>query len=88
MKTIFIMVLVLGTFQVFGRSDKKYHTCVYSKDTMVKDLLYKIPKGELELKLKITQRRAQEKCMGVTTTNRYPDNGINNCLIESNCFIV
>lgn len=83
MKTIFIVVFLLSSFESFGRSYKKHDTCFYGQQVYVKDLLYKLPKGDLEPKLELVRRRAQEKCMGVSTTNRKPDNGISKCLFYS-----
>ena len=84
---VFIITMVLFAFnypfQAFTRTYKKHDTCVYSKDVYVKDLLYKTSKGDLTPKLQIVRRRAQEKCQGVTITNRNPDNGVAQCLFYS-----
>ena len=86
MKTFLIFVIFLFSaypFKLIGRTYKKHDTCVYSKSVYVKDKLYNIPRGEITPKLQIVRRRAQEKCQGVTITNRYPDNGIGQCLFYS-----
>lgn len=83
MKLITIVCFALFSLSTFGRTYKKHDTCVYGKQVYVKDLLYKIPKGNLTPKLEMVRRRAQEKCMGVSTTNRKPDNGIAKCVFYS-----
>lgn len=82
-KLISITALTLYSLEGFSRTYKMHDTCVYGKDAFVKDLLYKIPKGQLTPKLQLVRRRAQEKCQGVTITNRYPNNGISQCLFYS-----
>ena len=86
MKTLFTLTLFLVflyPLSLIGKTYKKHDTCIYSKDVYVKDKLYNTPKGELTPKLQIVRRRAQEKCMGLTITNRYPDNGVSLCLFYS-----
>ncbi|MDC0253722.1 hypothetical protein OAK75_02415 [Bacteriovoracales bacterium] len=82
-KILIILFFLNCSIQGFGRTYKKHDTCVYGKGVYVKDFLYKIPKGELTTKLQIVRRRAQEKCQGVVITDRYPDNGISQCLFYS-----
>ena len=83
--TLILSTLITLTYSFQGQTKtyKKHDTCVYSRDVYMKDLLYKFSKGELEPKLKIVRRSAQEKCQGVAITNRNPDNGISQCLFYS-----
>lgn len=80
---ITLVGFIFFSVQGQSRTFKKHDTCVYGKVGHVKDLLYKIPKGQLRPTLQLARRRAQEKCQGVAITDRNPDNGISQCLFYS-----
>lgn len=68
-----IIILSLISLQLHARTFRKHETCVYNQSAVVNST--QLPKAGLQL----AQRRAQEKCQGYTTTNKYPNNGISLC---------
>ncbi|MDH5581156.1 MAG: hypothetical protein OEY33_04560 [Bdellovibrionales bacterium] len=83
-KALFLITGLLFSYQSFSaRGTKKHETCVYSEHTLISDPLYKFSKDELMPKLEMVKKRAQELCIGFNGVNKYPDNGIGECLYYS-----